>query len=280
MDTLELGTCLRHWRDRIGPEDVGIRPARRRRLPGLRRQEVSTLGGISVEYLARLEQGRAGRPSAEVLSALAETLRLSRDERDHLFRLAGHATPAGAANRLVPPSLRRIVDRLTDAAVVVIDVEWNVVLANPLAVALLGAVGTAPGAAGNHLRRQFGDGAPSRVRHTPQQDRAFEAMAVAALREAAGRFPGDAAVRALIDELDTTSSRFRDLWATGDLEPALTHRKTIAHPELGDVEVDCDVIVDATTDLRIVIYSAPSGTADAQALSLLSDSRPGRAPSL
>lgn len=269
MDRSDLGSCLRTWRDRLDPAVVGIAPTRRRRAPGLRRQEVATLAGLSVEYLARLEQGRASRPSAEVLGPLARALRLTAAERDHLFRLAGHVVPGeGSAGRHLTPAMQRIVDRLGDAAVNVIDVEWNVVQANPLAVALLGPEATAPGPDGNVLRRQFGD-APTRVLHTPEEDDDFEAHAVADLRGALGRFPEDTGLRTLVDDLRRTSDRFRTLWDTGAVARSNGGRKRILHPQVGEVRVDCDVLADTTSSLRLVVYSAETGTTAARALALL-----------
>src|SRR5215218_3660084 len=110
MDPIEheLGACLRSWRDRLGPADAGLPAGRQRRVPGLRREEVAHLAGVSVDYLTRLEQGRAASPSASVLDAVARTLRLSDDERAHLFRLAGHAEPCqGSIDRHLTPSLQR-----------------------------------------------------------------------------------------------------------------------------------------------------------------------------
>jgi transcriptional regulator with XRE-family HTH domain len=265
----DLGSCLRTWRDRLDPAVAGITPARRRRAPGLRRQEVATLAGLSVEYLARLEQGRAARPSAEVLGPLARTLRLTADERDHLFRMAGHAVPGtGVAGRHITPALARIVDRLGDAAVRVLDVEWNVVLSNPLAVALLGPEASEPGPTGNVLRRQFAD-VPSRVVQTPEERDAFEAHAVADLRDAVGRFPRDGKLESLVGDLRRTSDRFRAQWDAGAIAPSRGIHKRIVHPDVGDLVVDCDVLADASSDLRVVVYSAEVGTPAARALALL-----------
>lgn len=270
MDATDLGACLRTWRERVDPGDVGIARTSRRRVVGLRRQEVATLAGLSVEYLARLEQGRASRPSAEVLGPLARALRLSTAERDHLFLLAGHAAPSpGSAGRHVSAHLHRIVDRLQGTAVTVIDVEWNVVLANPLAIALLGEEETAPGPGGNVLRRHFA-GVRSRVLHeTPEEDAAFEAGAVADLRAAVGRYPEDEGLRTLIADLHGSSDRFRALWESGAVANEDWEQKTVRHPEVGDVRIDCDVLADTRSALRLVVYDAAPGTKDRGALDLL-----------
>src|SRR3954464_5349216 len=134
MQREELANCLRAWRDRLEPGDLGLPAGGRRRAPGLRREEVAQLTGLSVDYLARLEQGRATRPSPQVLDALSRTLRLTDAERAHVFRVAGQALPGtGHMRRHVTPSVQRILDRLGDTPVMVIDGAWHVVAWNPLA---------------------------------------------------------------------------------------------------------------------------------------------------
>src|SRR5215207_7770493 len=123
----DLGACLRAWRDRLSPADAGLQRTSRRRAPGLRRQEVAALAGVSVEYLARLEQGRALHPSASVLGPLARALRLSDAERNHLLVLAGHAPDAPWVAAHLTPGLQRILDRLEDTPVHVIDDTFQVV---------------------------------------------------------------------------------------------------------------------------------------------------------
>src|SRR5690606_2815310 len=126
VNSRELAGSLRTWRDRVSPADAGLSTGPRRRVPGLRRQEVAELAGLSVEYLARLEQGRAGQRSDAVLASLARVLRLSDQERAHLFRLAGQAEPlSGQIKRHVTPSVQRILDRLTDTPVTVVDASWR-----------------------------------------------------------------------------------------------------------------------------------------------------------
>src|SRR5204863_9445483 len=134
----ELGGCLRSWRDRLDPADAGLPAGAMRRVPGLRREEVAQLAGVSLDYLSRLEQGRASRPSPSVLASLARALRLTDDERAHLFRIAGHAEPSpGVINRHIGPGVQRLLDRLADVPVMVVDASWQVVAQNPLASALV-----------------------------------------------------------------------------------------------------------------------------------------------
>jgi transcriptional regulator with XRE-family HTH domain len=265
----ELAACLRTWRDRTRPHDVGLPSSGRRRAPGLRRQEVAQLAGVSVDYLSRLEQGRADAPSPSVLAALARTLRLSADERDHLFRLADEAPPrAGAIDRRITPGVRRVLDRLHDVPVAVVDPAWDVIAMNDLARALLGD-------AGNALRRHFA-GEAGRVVRTPEQVAQMEVAAVADLHGAAGRYPDDERLQELIAELRATSPRFAELWEQRPVARHSADRKTIDHPEIGRVTVDCDELTVSGSDLRIVVYSAPPGSDDARALALLTVRRSAR----
>ncbi len=262
----DLGACLRAWRDRLTPRDVGLPAGPRRRAPGLRRQEVAALAGLSSEYLARLEQGRSRHPSASVLVPLARALRLSDAERDHLLVLAGHA-PGGA--RVAPhltPGLLRILDRLDDTPVHVVDDAWEVVHANRLARSLLGDEFFAPGA--NLARREF-LGPPSRVVDEDGHDERYRARIVADLRRGLANSPQRERAGALVDELRAKSADFAERWARADLAPPRSRHKVIAHPEVGRVEVDCDVLKAEDSSLRLVVYTVAPGSRGANALALL-----------
>ena len=265
MDPTDLGSCLRAWRDRLSPAEAGLPTGPRRRAPGLRRQELATLAGVSVDYLARLEQGRAERPSPSVLAPLARALRLTQAEEEELFRLAGHAAPAsGSAPRHLTPSLHRVLDGLAASPVLVVDPGWEVVEANRMAWALLGE----EHATGNGLRTMF-LGGPSRIEHIENGEEAFAAAAVADLRAARGRWPEDRALHELADQLLAGSPRFAELWHHGPAWTDLEGRKVIRHPEIGPITVDCDLLTARGTSLRLVIYTAPPGSPDATALRLL-----------
>jgi transcriptional regulator with XRE-family HTH domain len=269
MDHDELAGCLRTWRDRLRPADVGLPAGERRRAPGLRREEVARLAGLSVDYLTRLEQGRASHPSASVLAPLARALRLSDDERDHLYRVAGHAEPrAGRIDRHITPGVQRVLDRLTDVPVLVVDASWEVVAANPLAGALMGDLSGGPPRMRNILWRHF-TGAPSRVVRSADELAAEEADAVADLRGTLGRYPDDERLRALVEDLRRVSPRFAELWERRAVEQRPASRKTFAHPEVGRITLDCDVLTVAGSELRLVVYTAAPGSPDAEALALL-----------
>src|ERR1700739_4893276 len=131
MDSWEFGHAVRRWRDRVAPSAVGVPVGGRRRAAGLRREELAGLAGISVDYLTRLEQGRATAPSAQVVEALARALRLTDGERDLLFRLAGHIPPGvDVVSTHLPPSGQRLLDRLANTPVAVYDATWTLIIAN------------------------------------------------------------------------------------------------------------------------------------------------------
>jgi transcriptional regulator with XRE-family HTH domain len=264
----ELADCLRHWRDRLDPAELGL-PAGRRRAPGLRREEVARLAGVSVDYLARLEQGRAANPSPSVLAALARTLRLTHEERAHLFRVAGHVEPeAGRIDRHITPGVQRILDRLADVPVMVVDAAWDIVALNPLATALLGDPGAGNARERNILWRHF-TGARSRLVRSSEDEAASEVDSVADLRAAAGRYPEDERLQRLIADLREASPRFAELWEHPAVARRASSRKTFAHPEVGLVTLDCDVLTVQDSDLRLVVYTAAPGSPDANALALL-----------
>ncbi|MFE4641124.1 helix-turn-helix transcriptional regulator, partial [Streptomyces sp. NPDC056730] len=236
---------------------------------GLRREELALLAGISVDYITRLEQGRAAHPSAQVVEALARALRLSGTERAHLFRLAGLAPPGPeTVPAYITPSVQRMLDRLTGTPVAVFDATWTLLMANPPYAALMGDPSGWRGNERNGVwRNLLGPG--SRVRHTPEARRAFEAALVADLRAAAGRYPADQRLRRLVEELRTHSERFTELWESGAVGHHEAARKTVDHPRVGPLTLDCDVLTVATGDLRIMVYTAEPGTADAERLALL-----------
>jgi transcriptional regulator with XRE-family HTH domain len=269
MATAEFGQAVRRWRDRVSPESAGLPAGGQRRAAGLRREELALLAGISVDYVTRLEQGRASHPSAQVVAALARALRLSDTERSHLFRLAGLAPPGPET---VPghltPSVQRMLGRLTGTPVAVYDAAWTLLVANAAYAALMGDVSGWRGHQRNGVWRNF-LGPGSRVRHTPDERRAFEAALVADLRAAADRYPADPGLRRLVGELRSGSARFAELWDSGEVGHHRAARKTIDHPQTGALTLDCDVLTVAGSDLRIMVYTAEPGTPDAERLALL-----------
>ncbi|RAJ35832.1 helix-turn-helix protein [Kitasatospora sp. SolWspMP-SS2h] len=267
MPSTELGAALHAWRDRIAPDRAGLPAGGRRRAPGLRREELSHLSGISADYIVRLEQGRARNPSPQVVEALARALRLESGEREHLFRLAGLAVPGpGTVPRHLTPGVHRILDRLTTTPVAVYDAAWTQLLANPLHTALMGEW-TGPDL--NAAWRAFVT-STTRVRHTPESNGALQRLLAADLRRTSALYPDDAALTELITRLRRRSTRFAELWDTGTTAEHESSRKTVDHPAVGPLTLDCDVLHVSGSRLRIMVYTAEPDTEDAERLALLS----------
>ncbi|WP_016907465.1 helix-turn-helix transcriptional regulator [Streptomyces xiaopingdaonensis] len=266
MPSTALGEALHAWRDRATPDQAGLTGTGRRRAPGLRREELSQLAGISADYIIRLEQGRARNPSPQIVEALARALRLDDDEREHLFRLAGLAVPGpGTVPRHITPGVHRLLDRLHTTPVAVYDATWTQLLANPLYTALIGAFS---GPDLNAAWRAFVT-STTRVRHTPQSNGALQELLAADLRRTSALYPHDAALSELITQLRRRSGHFAELWETGATAEHHSSRKTIDHPSVGTLTLDCDVLHVAGNHLRIMAYTARPDTEDAERLALL-----------
>src|SRR4051812_3355919 len=266
----ELARCLRSWRDRLGPADVGLPTGSTRRAPGLRREELAHLAGLSADYLARLEQGRAANPSPSVLAPLARALRLTDDERAHLYRVAGQAPPlAGHIDRHLTPGVQRILDRLRDVPVIVIDASYTVVAANPLAVALVGEPSRADDPRERNIAWRHFTGAAGRFVREAEERARMDQEVVGDLRAALGRYPDDDGLRTLIDDLRAASPRFAEQWEQRPVALRRESRKTIDHPEVGRITLDCDSLNVQGSDLRLIVYTAAPGSPEVGALELL-----------
>lgn len=272
MDKQELGSFLRSRRERLRPRDVGLPSGPRRRTPGLRREEVAVLAHISTEYYVRLEQGRAPRPSGEVLAGIAGALRLTDAESDHLHVLAGTApTRARLHRRDVRPSILALVERLPRTAALVMSAAFEVLAWNDLAAALMEDFGPLAPRDRNLARRAFlGTPEESATALYGISDAAeFRHQVVMDLRAVLARYPADPAVTGLVDELRDTSPDFTRLWGRHDVQAAPVLTKSFRHPVVGQITVDCDALSLADRDQHLVLYSAPSGSPDAEALALL-----------
>lgn len=266
----ELGQALRRWRDRVPPDAAGLPTGGHRRAAGLRREELALLAGISVDYVTRLEQGRAANPSVQVVEALARALRLTGDERRYLFGLAGLVPPGpDVVPAFITPSVQRLLDRLVDTPVAVSDAAMTLLVANPMHAALMGDPSALQGFERNSVWRAF-TGVPSRVRHTPEERRLFEAGLVAELRSTLARYPADRRLPLMIAELRTRSERFAELWDAGVVGRLATSRKTVEHPQVGTLTLDCDLLRVEENDLHVLVYSAEPGTEAAEKLRLIS----------
>jgi transcriptional regulator with XRE-family HTH domain len=270
MDSWEFGRTVRRWRDRVQPTAVGVPVGGRRRAAGLRREELAGLAGISVDYLTRLEQGRATSPSVQVVEALARALRVSDAERDLIFRLAGHATPGhDVVSSRITPSVQRLLDRLANTPVAVFDATWALIVANAPYDALMGQTTSWRGIERNSVWRHL-VGPGSRAVQTREEQTELETRLVADLRLTAARYPADQRLKQLIRDLAAQSPRFVKLWESGALEPHqdVGRHKVIDHPDVGHITVDCDTLIVAADDLRIMIYTAEPDTEDADRLAL------------
>jgi transcriptional regulator with XRE-family HTH domain len=208
----------------------GCQRGARRRTPGLRREEVAALAGVSADYYTRLEQARGPHPSASVVAAAARALRCGVDQHDHLFHLAGLTPPPRRAGRHIPPGLLRLVDQLTDVPVLVLSDLTEVLWQNRLADALSGPLAPEPGRANNAAWRWFTD--PALRERCPVDDRARLSVShVRDLRAAWSRRGGDAEVTALVADLCTASTEFAALWERHEVGERRADRKRFHHPE-------------------------------------------------
>lgn len=265
--TTDLGSTIRAWRDRLVPSAAGLPARHGRRTTGLRREELADLAGCSVDYVVRLEQGRATTPSAQVVGALARALQLSADERDHLFRLAALAPPSsGRVSEHLSPSVHRVLSRLGDSAVAVFAADWQLVWWNHGWAALLGDPAGVPVPVRNFARCVFpvaDDGPAVALWPVVVQDQAHTEAAVASdLRRATGRFPDDPPLAGLVNSLLAGNARFAELWADGTVSAHREDRKVVHHPAVGPVAIDCDTLTDGEADLKIVVMTAAPGTED------------------
>ena len=254
----DLGRALRTWRDRLDPASVGLPHQAPRRAPGLRREELAVLAGISIEYVVRLEQGRAAKPSAQVCSALSRALQLSDAEYAHLMRLAGHAAGPSRVPRLIPGSVHRLLARLDSHPLAVYDATWQLLHWNPLFAATFGDPTTVREDHRNLLLMQF-EGAATPVRFSPGERAAFEESLVADLRATTSRYPADPDVEALVTRL-RRAARFRELWAAAAVAEHQSGHKVVEHPEVGAVDLDSDVLTTQGSNLRVVVYTPRPGT--------------------
>ncbi|HEX6339604.1 helix-turn-helix transcriptional regulator [Umezawaea sp.] len=269
MDRSELASFLRVRREALRPADVGLVPGARRRTPGLRREEVALLANMSTDYYERLEQARGPHPSQPLVACLARALRLSTDERDHLYVLAGYPPPvAHAPSGYVDPGLMHVLDALTTVPALVCDDLTTVLARNPLGAALFGPSAGTAGREDNTVWRWFTDPA-SRAVYLPAEHEQLGRGYVADLRASVVRRGKDPVAAALVADLLEVSPGFAAVWGLHEVRPMRSSRKTYVHPRAGVLQMQCDVIVSPDTGLRLVSLRPQPGTGSAERLDLL-----------
>ncbi|CEA09425.1 Helix-turn-helix [Arthrobacter saudimassiliensis] len=264
MSSSDLGVFLKARRGNVQPADVGIRAQRGRRVAGLRREEVAMLAGVSVDYYARLEQGREKNPSPSVLNALAGALNLDADLREHVFRLAGLApTPWQPADDAVDESLLELLAAWPHTPALIINRQLDILARNDLAAALYSGFARMD----NLVRMTFID--PFGRSFFTDWQRAGETC-VANLRLALGHAGAQEAVQALVAEAHAASAEFRVLWSRHDVRGKTAEAKAFRHPALGDLLLDYNAFdVRSAPGQQLVVYQAPAGSPSAEKLQLL-----------
>jgi transcriptional regulator with XRE-family HTH domain len=262
-----LGEFLQARRAQLSPETAGVTTYGRRRVPGLRREELARLAGVSVDYYVRLEQGRAAHPSAEVLDAIARALQLEEVERRHLHDLAGPRRRGPVAER-VAPGLRQLLSQLDGVPAIVIGRRMDILAWNPLAAALLGDPERLPPEHRNIARIMLLDPA-ARDFYVDWERHARETVGY--LRQCAGRYPDDARVSALVGELSVKSEAFARWWADHHVREKASGTKRMRHPVVGELTLAYETLVPpGAPDQALVTYTAEPGSESETALRLLS----------
>lgn len=269
MDRHALAEFLRSRRDGLRPEDVGLSAGPRRRTAGLRREEVAGLTGMSTDYYVRLEQERGPQPSEQMLAALARALRLSNDERDYLYRLAGRgAPPRTPLDTHVAPGLLRVLDRLDTSPALIVSSLGETLAQNTLATALFGDQLRFTERSRSGIYRWFTDPAEREVYRVIDQERQGRAQ-VANLRAAYGAAGERSRAGILVRELHKVSPEFTAIWELQGVATRFEEHKVLVHRELGEIELDCQVLFTEDQGQALLVLTAPPRTEAAEKLELL-----------
>jgi transcriptional regulator with XRE-family HTH domain len=223
-----------------------------------------------VEYYARLERARGASPSRRVLGELARALRLSPEERRHLFELAGAApeAPAGPPSE-VPDTVLNLLEHMTDIAAFVVNARYDVIAWNGLAAALFEDFSAMPPSRRNLVYRHFLHPDPAARHYGMSGAEDFGRLAVGALRAAAGRYPGDPRIREMVATLRRDSAEFAELWDGHHIETGFHHHKIMQHPVVGTLRLNCDTLAVPMRDQYLVCFTAEHGSPSHEALRLL-----------
>lgn len=270
IDRDGLAEFLRHRREVLQPEDVGLTRGPRRRIDGLRREEVAALCHMSPDYYARLERGRGPLPSEQMIASIAQGLHLSVDERDHLFLLAGHQPPVqGASGEHVSPGLLRILDRLDDTPAEIVTELGETLRQTRLGVALTGETTRFTGPDRSIGFRWFTD-PQSRLLYAAEEHAFLSRLWVSGLREVMALRGRTSRAAQLTDLLLAQSEEFREIWALHEVGVRPAAVKHFVHPELGALELSCQTLIDPGSSHALLVYTAIPGTESHEKLQLLS----------
>jgi transcriptional regulator with XRE-family HTH domain len=269
MDRAALADFLRHRREALQPGDVGLPAGARRRTRGLRREEVAALAAMSADYYTRLEQQRGPQPSEQMLASLARALRLASSERDYLFQVAGHNPPASvSATTHVAPVLLRVLDRLADTPALILSNLGETLVQNRMADALFGDKSGHTGLARSGIYRWFTS--PAERLSYPEDDRDRQSRAqVANLRAAYGSMGPQSRAGELVRALQKASPEFASLWERHEVARRFEDHKTLIHPEIGPIGLDCQVLFTEDQSQALLVLTAPPHTEGYEKLQLL-----------
>ncbi|MBN9743846.1 transcriptional regulator [Amycolatopsis sp. A1MSW2902] len=257
MDRAELAAFLRSRREGLRPEDVGLPAGARRRAAGLRREEVAALAAMSTDYYTRLEQQRGPQPSEQMLASLARALRLTDDERDYLFHLAGRNAPSPiVAATHVAPALMRVLDRLSDTPALILSNLGEVLVQNRFAEALYGDRSQYTGLARSEIYRWFTNPDERLVYPAHDRDRQSRAL-VANLRVVHGSMGPRSRAGELVRALTRESPEFARIWEEHQVAKRFEDHKVLVHPQLGEIEVDCQVLFTEDQSQALLVLTAP-----------------------
>ncbi|NYI79276.1 helix-turn-helix transcriptional regulator [Nocardioides panzhihuensis] len=269
MDRASLADFLRRRRETLRPQDVGLVVGPRRRTPGLRREEVAALTGMSTDYYIRLEQQRGPQPSDQMLSALARSLRLTVDERDHLYRLAGHNAPRRTfEDGHVAPALLRVLDRLEDTPAMILSALGETLVANSLATTIFGDRPALTGWDRFESYQWFTDPSTRDVYPPEYHDNHGRGL-VASLRMAYGALGERSRADELVRLLSTRSDEFRELWDRHEVTHRFEDHKTLLHPQVGPIDVDCQLLFTQDQGQALLVLTPVPGSEAEEKIRLL-----------
>lgn len=270
MDRDALADFLLHRRQELHPADVGLSEGPRRRTSGLRREEVAMLAAMSTDYYSRLEQRRGPQPSVQMLAALARALRLSPDERDYLYRIAGHSAPDPMVfSDYLPPALLRVLDRLSDTPAFVVSPIDEVLVQNDAARALFGEETGRSGLERGGIYRWFAHPDEQRTRYPERHHERHGRTLAASLRVALGAWGPASRAGDIERALREISPEFVRYWNDHEVRRRFEDHKVIVHPELGELEVDCQALIAPDESCALIVLTAAPGSDAAGKLDLL-----------